>query len=260
MSKCSLQDINSYCGRKRKKKPSAFFHMFCKETVQMDYLLVWSFLLLQLAQIQVALDLPDTHIHTQTRTHPCAHTPPVWSTTDYYWLTCLNSASSKSHSNSFSILHSYESWMVCRSFFLAYLTFLAVTEICLSPSYLLPEKPCWLVFSHFTLGFIPLTPNAQRGWAAWPLESWMLDSSASQGPELGFILPGDCKRGREQTFLNQTWKKIHWHSLWTHLSCFCCRFQYCLLSAFGFEHLHQQNFIVLISLAVSSIWRLSIQT
>lgn len=33
-------------GGKGKKKASAFFHMFCEETVQMDYLLVWSFLLL----------------------------------------------------------------------------------------------------------------------------------------------------------------------------------------------------------------------
>lgn len=76
--------------------------------------------------------------------------------------------------------------MTWQSFFRTYLTFLAVTEICLSPFYLLPEKPCWLVFSHFTLGFIPLTPNAQPGWAAWPLESWMLDSSPSSGPGLGF--------------------------------------------------------------------------
>lgn len=135
----------------------------------------------------------QTHTRTHRPTHQCAHTPPVWSTTGYYWLTCLNSASSKSHSNSFSILLSYESWMTWRSFFLTYLTFLAVTEICLSPFYLLPEKPCWLVFSHFTLGFIPLTPNARPGWAAWPLESWMLDSSASQGPEWGFILPSNCE-------------------------------------------------------------------
>lgn len=175
--------------------------MFCKETVQMDYLLVWSFPLPKPAQIQVALDLPDSHTSTHTHTQMCSHS--VWSTTGYYWLTCLNSASSKSHSNSFSILLSCESWMTWRSFFLTYLTFLAVTEICLSPFYLLPEKPCWLVFSHFTLGFIPLTPNAQPGWAAWPLESWMLHSSASQGPELGFSLPSDRKHTREKTFLDQ---------------------------------------------------------
>lgn len=42
--------------------------MFCKETVQMDYLLVWSFLLQQPAQIQVMLDLPEN-------THPYAHSP-----------------------------------------------------------------------------------------------------------------------------------------------------------------------------------------
>lgn len=87
---------------KKKKKASAFFHMFCKETVQMDYLLVWSFLLPQPAQVQVVLDLPKRE--RERHTHQCAHTPPVWSTTGYYWLTCLNSASSESHSNSFSIL------------------------------------------------------------------------------------------------------------------------------------------------------------
>lgn len=139
----------------------------------------------------------NANIHTHTHTYQCVHTRPVWSTTGYYWLTCLNSASSKSHSNSLNIFLSYESWMTWQSFFLTYLTFLAVTEICLSPFYLLPEKPCWLVFSHFTLGFIPLTPNAQAGWAAWPLESWVFDSLASQGPELGFMLPSDCKQGWE---------------------------------------------------------------
>lgn len=52
----------------KKKKASAFFHMFCKETVQMDYLLVWSFLLPQPAQVQVALYLPETHTYAHTQT------------------------------------------------------------------------------------------------------------------------------------------------------------------------------------------------
>lgn len=199
MSKCSVQDINSHCGRKR-KKAFAFFHMFCKETVQMDYLLVWSFLLPQLAPIQVVLLARNTHTHAHTAM--CSLSLPVWSTTSYYWLTCLKSACVKRHSHSFSIFLSYETRAMWRAFFLKYLTFLAVTEICLSPSYLLPEKPCWLVFSHFTLGFISLTPNARPGSAAWPLESWMLESLASQGPELGFILSSDCKHEQERTFMD----------------------------------------------------------
>lgn len=212
-------------GGKEKKKLLHFSICFVRK--QSSWIISWSGAFCCLNQlkskIQVALDLPDshtnthththsrmhahTHTRTQARTHKCAHTPPVWSTTGYYWLTCLNSVSSKSHSNSFSILLWYESWVTWRPFFLTYLTFLTVTEICLSPSYLLPEKPCWLVFSHFTLGFIPLTPNAQHGWAAWPLESWMLDSSTSQGPELGFILHSECEHRREQTFLYQRFQK-----------------------------------------------------
>ena len=222
MSKCSVWDINSYCGRKRKKKLLHFSICFVRK--QSRWIISWSGAFCCLNQLKSkwhwtcqtltqthtcarGCTRAHTHTHTHTHTHQCAHTPPVWSTTGYYWLTCLNSVSSKSHSNSFSILLWYESWVTWRPFFLTYLTFLAVTEICLSPFYLLPEKPCWLVFSHFTLGFIPLTPNAQHGWAAWPLESWMLDSSTSQGPELGFILPSNCEHRREQTFLDQRLKK-----------------------------------------------------
>lgn len=48
MSKCSLKDINSYCGRKRKRKgrnSCVFFPYVCEETLQMDYLLgCWALL------------------------------------------------------------------------------------------------------------------------------------------------------------------------------------------------------------------------
>lgn len=141
-------------GKWEKKKASAFFHMFCKETVQMDHLLVWSFRFLQPSSNPSGVGRAR-HTQTHTQTHPSAHSPPVWSTTGCYWLTCLNSASSKSHCNSSSSL---PSWMTWQSFFPTYLTFPVITEICLSPFCLLPEKPCWHVFSHYTLGFIPLTP------------------------------------------------------------------------------------------------------
>lgn len=187
MSKCSVWDINSYCGRKRKNIQN---FSICLVRKQSRWIISCSGAFYCFNQLKSKWCWTCQR-HTHTHTHQCVHTPSIWSTTGYYWLTCLNSASSKSRFNSFSISLSHESWMTWQSFFQTYLTFLAVTEICLSPFCLLPEKPCWLVFSHFTLGFIPLTPNTQPGWAAWPLESWMLDSMASQGPELGFMLSSD---------------------------------------------------------------------
>lgn len=226
MSKCSVKDINSYCGRKRKNLQH---FSICFVRKQSRWIISWSGAFSCFNQLKSKWHW-TCQTHTDTQVQPCAHTFPVWSTTGYYWLTCLNLASSKRHSNSFSILLLYESWMTWQAFFLTYLTFLAVTEICLSPSYLLPEKPCWLVFSHFTLGFIPLTPHARPGWAAWPLESWMLDSSASQGPVLGFLLPSYCKHGQEQTLFRSKIKKrsTPTHTLvmffFNFFSVFCLRF------------------------------------
>lgn len=144
-----MRDINSYCGRKKKKKLLHFSICFVRKQSR------WI--------ISCSEDFSSNPRSGAGQRNTCAQA------LKYYRLLLINMSKLsqfKSHSNSFSLLLSYESWMMCRSFFLTYLTFLAVTEICLSPFYLLPEKPCWLVFSHFTLGFIPLTPNAQPGWAA----------------------------------------------------------------------------------------------
>lgn len=52
--------------------------MFFKETVQMDYLSVGGFLLLQKQlQSKVAPDLPDTHAQSHTRMHTRTTVPPI---------------------------------------------------------------------------------------------------------------------------------------------------------------------------------------
>lgn len=112
MSKCSLWDINSCCGWKRKEKKKLFLHFsICFVRKQSRWIICWAgTFLLHPAQIQVLLDLPDSQMHS--------HSAGVWSSTGYYWLTCLNSASWKSHSNLFSILPVYESCVTWHSFFL----------------------------------------------------------------------------------------------------------------------------------------------
>lgn len=103
MSKCSLWDINSCCGWKRKEKKKLFLcFSICFVRKQSRWIICWAgAFLLHPAQVQVLLDLPDSQMHS--------HSAGVWSSTGYYWLTCLNSASWKSHSNFFSILPVYES-------------------------------------------------------------------------------------------------------------------------------------------------------
>lgn len=151
--------------------------MFCKETVQMDYLLDWSAVAspnscpsaVGLARLTNALTLRSRLKFNRLLLINMSKLQPV----------------ERATFNSFSIpcpLRMHHVWRDAR-FPSTYLTFLAVTDARLLPSYLLPEKPCWLVFSHFTLGFTPLTPNDRPGRAAWPLESRMLQSS-SEGPLL----------------------------------------------------------------------------
>lgn len=153
MSKCSLKDINSYCGWKRKSRNSCIFsHMFVRKRSR--WIISWAVALFSFhpAQVQERLDLPDSQTHSLSA--------GVWSSTGYYWLTCLNSASRKSLTKSFSILPTYESLRDCYFLPPSFMNILHVPCRCkfVAFSCLLPEKPCWRVFSHFTLGFIPLTP------------------------------------------------------------------------------------------------------
>ena len=120
MSKCSVWDINSYCGRKREKKKRLHFSI-CLVRKQSRWIISWSGAFSCFNQLEskwrwTCQRHTHTHTCTQTQAHTHAHTP-VWSATGYYWLTCLNSASSKSHSKTFSILRSCESWMTRPSFF-----------------------------------------------------------------------------------------------------------------------------------------------
>lgn len=88
-------------GGKRKKKPSAFFPYVlqgnCPDGLSLGLELSAASTSSNPSGVRLAR---NRRTHTCIHAHPCAHSPSVWSTTSYYWLTCLNSRSSKSHSNS----------------------------------------------------------------------------------------------------------------------------------------------------------------
>lgn len=78
--------------RKKKKKKKLLHFSICFVRKQSRWIISWSdcsFLSLQPASSPSVVGLArETHTHLSTNTHTC--TPPVWSATGYYWLTCLN--------------------------------------------------------------------------------------------------------------------------------------------------------------------------
>lgn len=78
----------------------------------------------------------------------------------------------------------------------------------------------------------------------------MLDSLASQGPELGSILPNDCKHEQEQTFLDYRWRENLLTLLANTLSRLFLQISLIFVVCFGFESLCNLDFIALVSCMV----------